>query len=49
MTTMDLWYDLAIRERADLDANVVDPDETKDAEELALKAEASRPVAVDFF
>ena len=49
MTTMDLWYDLAIRERPDLDATRVDPDETKDAEELALKAEARRPIAVDFF
>lgn len=49
MTTMDLWYDLAIRERPDLGANMVDPDEAKDAEELAPKAEARRPVAVDFF
>jgi hypothetical protein len=49
MTTMDLWYDLAIRERPDLDATVIDPGEAKDAEELAPEVEASRPVAVDFF
>jgi len=49
MTTMDLWYDLAIRERPDLDASVIDPGEAKDAEELAPEAESSRPVAADFF
>jgi len=49
MTTMDLWYDLAIRERPDLDAKGIDPDEAKDAEELAAEVEARRPVAVDFF
>jgi hypothetical protein len=49
MTTMDLWYDLAIRERPDLDARVIDPCEPEDAEEPAADAEASKPVAVDFF
>jgi len=49
MTTMDLWYDLAIRERPDLGPTVIDPDEAKDAEELAPETQASRPVAVDFF
>ncbi len=38
MTTMDLWYDLAIRERPDLEANMIDPGEAKDAEELAPEA-----------
>jgi len=47
--TMDLWYDLAIRERPDLGPTVIDPDEAKDAEELAAEVEARRPVAVDFF
>ncbi len=49
MTTMDLWYDLAIRERPDLGPKEIDPDEAKDAEELAAEVEARRPVAVDFF
>jgi len=49
MTTMDLWYDLAIRERPDLGPKVIDPDEAKDVEELAPEVEASRPLAVDFF
>jgi len=49
MTTMDLWYDLAIRERRDLDAKGIDADEAKDTEELAAEVEARRPVAVDFF
>ena len=49
MTTMDLWYDLAMQERPDLDASVIDPGEAKDAEELAPEAEASSPIAVDFF
>jgi len=49
MTTMDLWYDLAMQERPDLDAKGIDPDEAKDTEELAAEVEARRPVAVDFF
>ena len=49
MTTMDLWYDLAIRERPDLGPKVIDPDEAKDVEELAPETQATRPVAVDFF
>ena len=32
MTTMDLWYDLAMQERPDLDASVIDPGEAKDAD-----------------
>jgi hypothetical protein len=48
--SMDLWYDLAIRERPDLDVDVVDPGEPEDAEaERAPDAEASGSVAVDFF
>jgi len=49
MTTMDLWYDLAIRERPELDAHVIDSCEPEDAEEPAADAEASKPLAVDFF
>jgi hypothetical protein len=48
--TMDLWYDLAICERPDLDVDVVEPDELEAAEEKrAPSAPASRSLAVDFF
>jgi hypothetical protein len=47
--TMDLWYDLAIREQPDLDANVIDPCEPEDAEQVAPEASPSAPLAVDFF
>ena len=47
--TMDLWYDLAIREQPDLDANAIDPCEPEDAEQVAPEAPPSGPVAVDFF
>jgi hypothetical protein len=49
MTTMDLWYDLAIRERPDLDEDVIDPGELQDTEARPPEAEAARAVAVDFF
>jgi hypothetical protein len=48
--TMDLWYDLAICERPDLDVDVVDPDELETAaEQRAPSVPASGSVAVDFF
>ena len=50
--TMDLWYDLAICERPDLDVNVVglEPDALEDAEEeRAPSAPVSGVLAVDFF
>ena len=45
MTTMDLWYDLAIFERPDPDASAIDPAEFEDAKEPAPEP----PIAVDFF
>jgi hypothetical protein len=48
--TMDLWYDLAICERPDLDVDVVDPDELETAELPRVPAApATGSVAVDFF
>ncbi len=48
--TMDLWYDLAIREQPDRDANMLDPCEPEDRKEPAADAaEAPQPLAVDFF
>jgi hypothetical protein len=38
MTTMDLWYDLAIRERPDPAPYVIDPCELEDAEEQPKQA-----------
>ena len=38
MTTMDLWYDLAIRERPAPDAGPIEPCELEDAEEQPKQA-----------
>ena len=47
--TMDLWYDLAIREQPDPDVNMMDPCEPEDRKEPAAEVEATQPLAVDFF
>ncbi len=48
--TMDLWYDLAIRERPDRDLDVVEPDELENAEkERPTPPPPRASVAVDFF
>ena len=48
--TMDLWYDLAVRELPDLDRTVVEKLNPTDAAELAeLEAEPAMAPATDFF
>ena len=48
--TMDLWYDLAIRERPDRDLDVVEPDELENPEKERPTPPPTRAsVAVDFF
>jgi hypothetical protein len=49
MTTMDLWYDLAIRERPAPDAGPIEPCELEDAKKSAPEPLPTGPVAVDFF
>ena len=46
--TMDLWYDLAVRERPDQDADVLEKLKLGDAGEPAHDTEPEA-VAVDFF
>jgi hypothetical protein len=53
---MDLWYDLAVRELADLDAHVAELIEDEKAKtsakaeaEAKVEAEVGGVVAVDFF
>ena len=48
--SMDLWYDLAIEQLADLDAHVAELIEEETAKTpVKVKAEAVAVVAVDFF
>jgi hypothetical protein len=48
--TMDLWYDLAIRERPDPARDLVEGAEPRGAEERPAETEAAaRVLAVDFF
>lgn len=47
--SMDLWYDLAIRELADLDAHVAELIGDSEMVETAPDADAAGVLAVDFF
>jgi hypothetical protein len=47
--SMDLWYDLAVRELSDLDAQVTELIKDGEMVETARDADAGVVVAVDFF
>jgi len=47
--SMDLWYDLAVRELSDLDARVTELIKDGEMVETARDADARVVVAVDFF
>ena len=47
--SMDLWYDLAVRELSDLDAHVTELIGEGEMVETARDASAAVVVAVDFF
>lgn len=47
--TMDLWYDLAIRERPHRDAKVIEPSAPVEPEAPEPDAKPDEPVAVDLF
>ena len=47
--SMDLWYDLAVRELSDLDAHVTQLIKDGEMVETARDANAAVVVAVDFF
>ncbi len=47
--SMELWYDLAVRELSDLDAQVTELIRDGDMVETTRKADAGVVVAVDFF
>ena len=47
--SMELWYDLAVRELCDLDAQVTELIRDGDMVETTRKADAGVVVAVDFF